>query len=284
MLTLTQKNKGSLKTIAVFGCLFLIIFSILFYIVNLDFSPSQKKSNFAEASFAGSLDDSFKNKIGATNISEVNYGGWANLFELTSANDTLDGDPDGDGLPNYLEYIYSTNPKKADTDGDGFSDKQEILNGYDPAAPGAAKPKVEISIGKIGITTPMIWSVSEDESIMNEDLKNGVIHFPKTAAPGQTGTMIVSGHSSNYIWAAGNYNHIFKDLNSLESGDIIDIKVIEQNGRIIIYHYKVNSKIIVGANDQKVFAESQNPTLTLATCWPIGTNFERLLVKAELVQ
>lgn len=36
------------------------------------------------------------------------------------------GDLDGDGLTNYEEYLYGTNPQNADTDGDGLSDYVEV--------------------------------------------------------------------------------------------------------------------------------------------------------------
>lgn len=51
-------------------------------------------------------------------------------------------DSDGDGLPDAWEtQVFQTDPLKADTDGDTFSDKQEILNGFDPLKKG--KPLAE---------------------------------------------------------------------------------------------------------------------------------------------
>lgn len=38
-------------------------------------------------------------------------------------------DDDEDGLSNYLEYIYGTNPNKKDTDADGISDYAEVYSG-----------------------------------------------------------------------------------------------------------------------------------------------------------
>ena len=176
-------------------------------------------------------------------------------------------------------------PLNSDTDGDGFSDRAEITNGYDPDAPGDAKASVEISVKKINVVAPMVWSQSEDEKAMQEDLKRGIIHFPKTAAPGQSGNMVVSGHSSNYVWAAGNYNYIFKGLDNLAAGDAVDVKTVQKNGRAIVYHYKINSfKKIVSPDDPVIFENTSGPTLTLSTCWPLGTNFRRLIVKADLVK
>ena len=193
-------------------------------------------------------------------------------------------DPDGDGLPNYLEYIHGTDPNKADTDGDGFTDKQEITNGYDPAAPGDVRPAVEVSIAKISVTAPMVWSKSDNEKDQLTDLASGVAHFPQTASPGQDGNMIISGHSSNYIWAKGSFNYIFKNLNNLMPGDGVDVKTVQQNGKVITYHYKISEKFTAMPDDARIFDNTDSPTLTLPTCWPLGTNLRRLIVKADLIQ
>ena len=47
-----------------------------------------------------------------------------------------DGDPDGDGLSNYLERFHRTRPRLADTDADGRTDSAEVNAGADPAGSG----------------------------------------------------------------------------------------------------------------------------------------------------
>ena len=128
----------------------------------------------------------------------------------------------------------------------------------------------------------MVWSKSENENDQLADLASGVAHFPQTASPGQNGNMIISGHSSNYVWAKGNYNYIFKNLNNLKPGDVVDVKTVQQNGKIITYHYKISEKFTTVANDARIFEDTDGPTLTLSTCWPLGTNLRRLIVKAEI--
>jgi sortase A len=277
------KIKIYIGRVAVLCGLSLAVFLAAFYVVNLDLDPAQKLSPTIEPSQVVRNDAELQKRLTAQNISFAEFSDWAQVNNLTGA-DVYDADPDKDGLPNYLEFVYGTDPNKADTDGDGYTDKQEIDNGYDPDYPGDAKSLVYIRIDKINVEAPMIWSQSTDENAMLADLEKGVSHFDKTAAPGQAGNMIVSGHSSNYIWAKGDFNHVFKDLNNLVAGDMITVKNIQKNGRIIVYHYKVNEKFVTTPDDEKIFATSNNKTLTLSTCWPLGTNLKRLIVQAELIK
>jgi len=74
----------------------------------------------------------------------------------------------------------------------------------------------------------------------------------------------------------------FKDLDNLEKGDVITTTTFQKNGKIIIYRYQVSDKFVTVPNDARIFENSDSPILTLSTCWPIGTAFRRLIVKAEL--
>lgn len=47
------------------------------------------------------------------------------------------GDTDNDGVSDWKEILWSTNPHNADTDGDGISDGDEIAAGTDPLQEGA---------------------------------------------------------------------------------------------------------------------------------------------------
>lgn len=193
-------------------------------------------------------------------------------------------DFDNDGLSNDLENAYGTDLNKADTDGDGYDDFSEIKNGYDPTVLGDARPDVEIQIEKINVNAPVILSKDVSESVLQKDLERGVIHYPKTAMPGQRGNVYIAGHSSYYSWSAGNYNYIFKNLNNLAVGDKIILKVTYKNGKSLEFVYQVSEKLEVNADDYRIFEETQSQVLTLTTCWPIGTDKRRIMVKAHLIQ
>ena len=59
------------------------------------------------------------------------------LFPIASE---PDADPDSDGLKNWQEEVYKTDPRNPDTDSDGYLDGEEVASGYDPtiAAPNDA--------------------------------------------------------------------------------------------------------------------------------------------------
>lgn len=277
--------KFQLKKVAIIGSLSLVLFFGSYYLVNfIDLHPAPKNaSNIKSVQTPINNDAEFKKRFGNSSINLVSYEGWAKINNI-SGHDIYDADLDGDDLPNYLEYVYGTDPNRIDSDSDGYSDSSEIINGYDPASKDETKVTVTIKIDKIGIDAPMVWSKTDNDVNMLSELENGLSHFVKTAAPGQNGNMIISGHSSNYIWAKGNYNHIFKDLNDLEMGDIVSVKAVQKNGRIIEYQYKVIDRFITAPNDEKIFSDTPTPTLTLSTCWPLGTNLRRVIIKAELVK
>jgi len=63
--------------------------------------------------------------------------GWEKIHGLDASagigEDGAYGDPDGDELSNFDEYLHGSHPNKADTDGDTTPDDEEVRQGSDPA-------------------------------------------------------------------------------------------------------------------------------------------------------
>lgn len=135
-----------------------------------------------------------------------------------------------------------------------------------------------INIPKIAIQAPVVYQPSVVEADVQASLQNGVVHFGGTAKPGDPGNIVIVGHSSNDPWAPGEYNYIFALLEKLELGDTIEI-----NHNSKKYIYQVSEEKIVEPTDISVIQPTADPTLTLITCWPLGTNWQRLIIHAKQV-
>lgn len=62
------------------------------------------------------------------------FNGQATIGQMISENSSIDDDHDG--ISNWEESIYGTNPHNPDTDGDGYLDGEEVLSGHDPLKKG----------------------------------------------------------------------------------------------------------------------------------------------------
>lgn len=137
-----------------------------------------------------------------------------------------------------------------------------------------------IVIPKINANSKVIPNV--DPANYNEyitALKKGVAHARGTVFPGMKGNIYLFAHSTDNFWNVGRYNAVFYLLKELQAGD--DIYVFFMGKR---YNYVVYEKTIVNP-DQVNFLYEQpknDEILTLQTCYPPGTAWKRLIIRARL--
>lgn len=144
-------------------------------------------------------------------------------------------------------------------------------------------PEIESSIDdswfyypKLGIKAPLQWDVSLGE--VNQVMINGLVHVEGTAKPGENGDILISGHSSYYLWVAGDYKTVLAPLVRAETGDFIMIR------RDKIYLYEVTEVREIRKTESLdfVYGGSEPGKLLIMTCVPIGTDINRLIVEAKL--
>lgn len=135
-----------------------------------------------------------------------------------------------------------------------------------------------IKISAINVSSPVTWQVENTHESVSTNLENGVIQIAGTALPGEKGNIYITGHSSNYLWAKGDYNNIFALLNKLVAGDVIYLKYNDT-----VYIYKVTDQKVVLPTDLSVMAPTSDSRLTLVTCWPVGTALKRIVVSASQI-
>ncbi len=140
-------------------------------------------------------------------------------------------------------------------------------------------PKIWKNIPLLDVKQQTVSGPSELEDIFMKDLEKWVIRYPGSAKPGDIGNTFIFGHSSNFPWAAWDYNDVFALLNELNPWDKIIVYYKQKK-----YIYEVGEKTVIKPGDISILKkENDNSGLSLMTCWPVGTTLDRLIVSASLV-
>jgi LPXTG-site transpeptidase (sortase) family protein len=139
----------------------------------------------------------------------------------------------------------------------------------------------EVIIPKINVEIPVVYGqTSINESVIEDALEDGVVHYPTTALPGQNGNAAFFGHSSNNIFNKGRYKFAFVLLHTLEPGDTFYLTRDQKT-----YVYKVTSKKVVDPSEVGVLdpIPGKTATATLITCDPPGTSLKRLIIVGDQI-
>ena len=134
-----------------------------------------------------------------------------------------------------------------------------------------------ISIPEIGLVSPILYPTSTDFDVLDKALLSGVVHYPKSALPGEDGNVYIFGHSTSKLIVRNPAFTAFSNIHKLAVGDIIYI--LFRNAE---YRYRV-TKVTnnVSPEEAKKIAVGDTAKLTLSTCWPPGNVKNRTIVEAE---
>ncbi|OGG35863.1 hypothetical protein A2363_04610 [Candidatus Gottesmanbacteria bacterium RIFOXYB1_FULL_47_11] len=151
-------------------------------------------------------------------------------------------------------------------------------NAWFPTSP---QKKVVSPVNTYSITIPKLKISDAVVTIAGDDLGVSLIHYGGTANPGEYGNTVIFGHSTlPQFFNPKSYKTIFSTLPTLKEGDEIDIAY---DG--ISYRYMVFNMTVTGPSDLSVLEQRFDDSyLTLVTCVPPGTYWQRLHVQARLVR
>ena len=140
-------------------------------------------------------------------------------------------------------------------------DARLIDFGETPGIVRQGAPIARLVIPSIGLDEVVV------EGVGNDELNAGPGHLPGSALPGEPGNAVISAHRDRH----------FSALGDLRIGDIVHTETASQHARWI-----VTKRRVVGAGRPALFS-SDEPVLTLTTCWPIryfGSAPDRLIIEA----
>jgi LPXTG-site transpeptidase (sortase) family protein len=150
--------------------------------------------------------------------------------------------------------------------------------------PPEAKNANILEIPQFNIKAPILEVETADSGVIYKRLKQGVVLYPGSDIPGK-GYSIIIGHSSQYPWDSGRYKSVFSLLNQLEQGNKVYVfwdqkpLVFEVRDKKIFLPWPKGTE-----STQTIFPASNEKTLILQSCWPVGAASKRVAVKTVLVR
>jgi sortase A len=128
----------------------------------------------------------------------------------------------------------------------------------------AATPLAILRVPKIDLEVPVLAGTDE------VSLNRGVGHIAGTPRPGEPGNVGIAGHRDGF----------FRGLKDIATGDALEVETLAGTD-----HYRIEKITIVSPDRVDVLAPSEEPTVTLVTCFPFyyaGSAPQRYIVRATL--
>lgn len=139
---------------------------------------------------------------------------------------------------------------------------------------------VKIVIPTIGLRATVANPTTTDIAILDQNLLTGAVRYPTSARLGETGNVVIFGHSS-YLPVVGNQAYkAFNGIQKLVAGDIV---TVYSSGTAYTYRVRGVAKESA-ASDAGINLAVTGRVLTLATCDSFGAKSDRFIVTADFVE
>ncbi len=136
----------------------------------------------------------------------------------------------------------------------------------------------KISIPAIGLSAPIANPDTTDVAILDGELLKGAVRYPTSAKLGETGNVVIFGHSSYLPVVYNQAYKTFDGIQKLAAGDIVTVY-----SSTAAYSYSVQSVTKESANDAAIPLSVDGKELTLSTCDSFGAKTDRFVVVANFV-
>lgn len=146
-------------------------------------------------------------------------------------------------------------------------------------SPSVAEFPAKIEIPKINLSTIVVNPTTTDIIVLDKELLKGAVRYPTSAKLGETGNVVLFGHSS-YLPVVGNKAYkAFNEIQKLAPGDAVTVYSSDT-----AYTYRVRGVEKEKAdNNTAILLSVDGKVLTLVTCNSFGAKEDRFVVTADFV-
>lgn len=139
---------------------------------------------------------------------------------------------------------------------------------------------MKIEIKTLGLAAGIANPTTLDIATLDNELLKGAVRYPTSARLGESGNVVLFGHSS-YLPVVGNQAYkTFNGIQKLVAGDVITVYSSDT-----AYTYRVKSVAEERADNNSAIPLSViGKMLTLVTCNSFGAKTDRFVVTADFVE
>lgn len=142
-----------------------------------------------------------------------------------------------------------------------------------------AELPTRVEIKKINLSTPITNPTVTDIPTLDKALLQGAVRYPTSAKLGESGNVVLFGHSSYLPVVANQAYKAFNGIQKLVAGDVITVYSLDT-----VYSYRVRNVLKESTNGGAIPLKVDGRVLTLSTCDSFGATSDRFVVTADFVE
>lgn len=154
-----------------------------------------------------------------------------------------------------------------------------VVTASTTVAQAAPELPTKITIAKINLSATIANPETTDASVLDALLLKGAVRYPTSAKLGETGNVVLFGHSS-YLPIVNNPAYkTFDGIQKLVAGDTITVYSADR-----AYVYTVRTMTKENIADAAIPLSVSGSVLTLSTCNSFASKSDRFVVTADFVE